>query len=171
MNTEGATPGPEWVRIGRVGKAHGYDGGFYAETPSFPSELNVGATVLVASIERKVTQLGGTPKRPLVHISDCATREAAAELAYKPIWLPRNALSEQVEGEWFGSDLEGMTVTDGENVLGTVRRIVNAPSVDFLEVDTGADEDILVPVIGDAVISVDLKSRTVTVDRRFLGLD
>ncbi|MBJ7348879.1 MAG: 16S rRNA processing protein RimM [Thermoleophilaceae bacterium] len=171
MNTEGARPGPEWVRIGRVGKAHGYDGGFYGETPSFPGELSVGATVLVAGSERKVTQLGGTPKRPLLHISDCATREAAAALADSPIWLERSALTNVAEGEWFGSDLEGMAVTDGQNALGTVRRVVNAPSVDFLEVDTGADDDILVPVIGDAVLSVDLESRTVTVNRSFLGLD
>jgi ribosomal 30S subunit maturation factor RimM len=52
--------------------------------------------------------------------------------------------------------------------LGSVRRVLNLPSCDVLEV---GDQPVLVPLISDAVTSVDLDARVIEVDRRFLGLE
>jgi 16S rRNA processing protein RimM len=61
-------------------------------------------------------------------------------------------------------------VSDGERVVGTVRRLVPLPSCEALEV-TRADggDDLLVPLVRDAVRSVDVAARRVDVDLAFLG--
>lgn len=165
-------PGPQWVRIGRVGKAHGSGGGFYLDVPAFPGAVTAGMKLLVGGRELEVADVGGMPTRPLVHTGAVASREEAAQLKGGDVWALRDALPVAEPGEWYGSDLEGMAVTDGTHALGSVRRLVNLPSVDVLEVELAeGGEELLVPLVEDAVVAVDLDARVVTVDRRFLGLD
>jgi ribosomal 30S subunit maturation factor RimM len=52
--------------------------------------------------------------------------------------------------------------------VGEVRQVVHGPSCDVLEVGDGP---VLVPFVSDAITRVDVASRTVEVDRDFLGLD
>jgi 16S rRNA processing protein RimM len=60
-------------------------------------------------------------------------------------------------------------VTDGARAVGTVRRMLELPSVEVLEVEREGGEDLLVPMVGDAVRSVDVPARRVDVDLGFLG--
>ena len=56
----------------------------------------------------------------------------------------------------------GCTVEGG----GTVSRVLAGPSCDVLELDDGT----LVPLVTDAVRSVDAERRRIEIDRRFLGM-
>ena len=147
------------VAAGRVGRPHGLDGSFYVERVSEP--LPVGTEVTVGDRRFVVERRAGTDDRPIVRLSGVADRDAAGGLRGEPLLVDGGELA---EGEYLSEDLLGCEVPG----LGSVRRVLNLPSCDVLEV---GDEPVLVPLISDAVTSVDLDARVIEVDRRFLGLE
>ena len=50
--------------------------------------------------------------------------------------------------------------------MGRVRRVLNGPSCDVLELEDGT----LVPFVSDAIMAVDTAAGAIAVDRRFLGI-
>jgi 16S rRNA processing protein RimM len=170
--TDGSRPAGDKVRIGRAGKAHGSNGRLYLETPDFPDVVHLGSVLWILGEERKVIATGGMPGRPLVRLEGVLDRPAAVALKDTPVWAVRDDLPALGDNEWYGSDLEGMVVTgDDETPLGHVVTLVRAPSVDVIEVRLDDGGELLVPVNDDALKSVDLERRRITVDRRFLGLE
>jgi 16S rRNA processing protein RimM len=145
------------VSAGRVGRAHGRDGAFYVERPE--ERLDPGTEVTVAGARRRVTQLGGTPDRALVRLSGIESREGAVRLHGEPL-LVEGALE---PGEFLAAELVGCEVAG----LGRVERVLAAPSCDVLELSDGS----LIPLVADAVRSVDTGTGRIEVDRGFLGLD
>ena len=148
---------PGLVVAGRVGRPHGLDGSFYVEAEH--GALATGTAVSVRGRAATVERRSGSDARPIVRLSGVDDRDAAAALRGEPI-LVEAALEED---EYSADELVGCSV-DG---LGTVRRVIAAPSCDLLEV---GDEEVLVPFVRGAVKRVDLAARVVEVDRRFLGL-
>ena len=144
-----------------MGKAHGLDGSFYVSNPSH--DLPLGMTLTVAGRSARIERRGGTPERPLVRISGVGDRERVAELTGEPL-LADIADAPLEDDEWLTADLVGCEVPG----VGTVTRVVEAPSCDVLEV--GSD-GVLIPFISDAVKEVDLDRRRIEVNREFLGLD
>jgi 16S rRNA processing protein RimM len=67
--------------------------------------------------------------------------------------------------EYWAQDLEGCTVADGERVLGTVVRLLGMPSCEVLELDDGT----LVPMVRDAIRTVDVSAKRIDVNAGFLG--
>jgi len=65
---------------------------------------------------------------------------------------------------------EGARVFDGDQEVGLVRRLLALPSCECLEVARdGAAGDLLVPLVRDAIRSVDVAAGRIDVDLRFLG--
>lgn len=147
------------VTVGRVGRPHGLDGSFAVLAPSH--ELAPGTAVTVAGRRHSVQRRAGTQARPLVRLSGVADRAAAAALGGEPL-LVGEAGAPLEAGEWLAEDLVGCEVGD----LGSVARVIAGRSCDVLELDGGQ----LIPLIGDAVRSVDVERRRIEIDRRFLGL-
>jgi 16S rRNA processing protein RimM len=147
-------------RAGRVGRPHGLDGSFHLDASGEP--LEVGISVRVGERVTAVERLAGTAAHPIVRVAGVASREAAAALRGEHIYVER-VEAELDPGEYLAADLVGLRVAD----LGSVRRVINAPSCDLLEVGEGG---LLVPFVRDAVRRVDLEAGTIEVDRGFLGL-
>ena len=59
------------------------------------------------------------------------------------------------------TDLVGLSVRG----MGTVAQVIDAPSCSVLELEDGT----LIPLVSDAVRSVDLEAGEIEVDRDFLG--
>lgn len=152
--------GERLVTAGRVGRPHGLDGSFAVLEPKH--DLARGTELTVAGATHTVARRAGTDARPLVRLSGVDDREAAASLRGEPL-LVSEAQAPLGEGEWLAVELIGCEI-DG---LGAVVRVIPGPSCDVLELDEGT----LVPLIGDAVRSVDVQARQIEVDRRFLGLE
>ena len=149
------------MRVGRVGRAHGLDGSFYVERPEHP--LPEGTLVRVGDREFRVERRAGSPARPLLRLGGIADRDGAAALHGEPLLVAAEEVA-LAEGEFLVDDLVGCSVKG----LGTVRRVIAAPSCDLLEV---GDDAVLVPLVRDAVKRVDTGARVIEVDREFLALD
>jgi 16S rRNA processing protein RimM len=140
------------VTAGRVGRAHGYDGSFWVEEPAHP--LSLGTEVTLRDVSREIVRRGGTDARPLIRLEGLDD--------------PRSVRGERLlvvdelgEDEWLASDLEGCEVEG----LGTVARVVAGPSCSVLELEDGT----LVPLVSDAIVSIDVDRGLIVVDRDFLG--
>jgi 16S rRNA processing protein RimM len=147
------------VAAGRVGRPHGLDGSFYLNAPT--EDLAEGSEVLVAGRRAVVERRAGTAERPIIRLSGVADRDAAGGLRGEPLLVDAGELE---ENEYLIDDLVGCEVVG----LGPVRQVISGPSCDVLEV---GDRALLVPLVSDAVRSIDLEARRIEVDRRFLGLD
>ncbi len=160
---------PPEVRVGAVGRSHGLDGSFYVTQP-VAKLLTFGRKVTIAGSSLEITRRAGTDAKPIVRVSGCETREEAAKLREQAITVPREEAPLLGENEWYAEDLEGLKVVDGETPVGVVTRLVGLPSCEVLEVKRdGAEKALLVPLVSDAVRSVDIEAGLVEVNLQFLG--
>jgi 16S rRNA processing protein RimM len=147
------------VTAGRVGRAHGLDGSFYVESIAAP--LEAGAEVTVAGRSARVERRAGTEARPIVRLSGVDDRSAAEALRGERILVAGGDLADD---EYLSADLVGCTVPG----VGEVRRVLQAPSCDVLEV---GEDGVLIPFVSDAIKRVDTAARIIEVDTGFLGLE
>ena len=90
-------------------------------------------------------------------------REVALELRGKDVAVPRAALPDSGNGEFYWSDLLGMEVRErDETRLGIVARILETGANSVLVVQ--GEKEYLIPFIQNVVVNVDLKSKQVIVD-------
>ena len=140
------------MTAGRVGKPHGLDGSFYVERPRH--ELPEGAEVTLAGRAHRIVRRAGTDERPLIRLAGVEDPGALGG----ELLLVEDELG---QGEWLASDLVGLSVPG----LGKVAQVIDAPSCSVLELEDGT----LIPLVSDAVRSVDLDAGEIEVDRDFLG--
>jgi 16S rRNA processing protein RimM len=162
-----STSSTEHVEAGHVGRAHGLDGSFYVTRPK-PELLTAGRVVVVAQQSREIERRAGTDERPIVRLRGSASREDAEALRGEPLLVPRPDLPDLGPDEWWPNDLVGCRVVDGGRSVGTVRAVTGLPSCDVLEVSRDEGGAVLVPLVRDAVRSVDVEGRRVDVDMAFV---
>jgi 16S rRNA processing protein RimM len=156
---------------GRVGRAHGLDGSFYVTRPS-PRLLSAGAAVSVGGHTREIVRRAGTDAHPIVRLEGVEDRGGAEALRGQDLTVAADAAPRLQEGEWWAHELEGCAVLDGTRTVGTVSRLLELPSCEVLEVaPEGGGEALLVPMVSDAIRSVDPGERRIVIDGSFLGLD
>jgi 16S rRNA processing protein RimM len=158
----------EWLYAGRVGRPHGLDGSFHVTRPNVQLLQNA-ETVRVGDEELGITRRAGTPSRLILRLEAHEDRAAAELLRGKDILVPRVQAPELGPDEWWEADLVGCSVHDGDRSVGTVRRLVELPSCEVLEVEREEGGELLVPLVSDAVREVDVERRAIDVDLRFLG--
>ena len=125
-------------------------------SPDLPAE---GGEVTVRGISRKIVRRSGTDERPILRLSGAVSREDAERLTGAEL----RALVGLGEDEFWASDLEGCLVVDGDTEVGVVARMIALPSCEALEVG-----DRLIPLVRDAVRSVDIAGRRIDVDLGFV---
>jgi 16S rRNA processing protein RimM len=159
------------LRVGRVGRAHGLDGSFYV-TRALPRLLQEGASVSVADKVAAIVRRAGTDSRPIVRLEGVEDRAAAEALRGADMTVAAQHAPELAEGEWWAHELEGCALLDGEREIGVVRRLIELPSCEALEVERAGTRDrVLVPMVKDAIRRVDVARRVIDVDSEFVGLD
>lgn len=109
--------------------------------------------------------------RPLLSVDEISDRDEIAALRGEAVFAFRGDLTPLAEGEYFAADLIGLLVcTEKGEELGAVVRLVNAPSVDILEVSVAGDDDLLIPLVGDAIVEISPESGKIVVNATFLDL-
>lgn len=133
-------------------------------TAPLPAVLRRGATVTVAGAEREIVRRAGTDDKPILRLAGVEDRTAAEALRDAELTVPRAAAPPLGPDEWWAEDLVGCWVKDGCEPVGEVRALVALPSCEALDV-AGR----LIPLVADAVRSVDVEARVIDVDLGFLG--
>ena len=91
-------------------------------------------------------------------------RDAAAGLRGRDVAVPRAAMPENREGEFYWNDLLGMEVSDRNACkIGLVAKILETGANTVLVVVQG-DKELLVPFIQNVIVNVDMKARQLVVD-------
>ncbi len=158
----------ELLHAGRVGRPHGLDGSFHVTQPR-AALLDAGRTLRVGDREDEIVRRAGTDARPIVRLASCTGRSAAEALRGTDLLVPRAAAPPLEEDEWWPEQLEGCTVHDGDRAVGVVRELRALPSCEVLHVVRDGREELLVPLIRDAVRTVDVDAKRIDVDLEFLG--
>ena len=146
------------VTVGRVGRPHGLDGSVVVERPSENEELFApGATLLAGGREVTVVARKRSGGRLVVKLDPALER--GVELA-----IPRSALPEPAEGEFYVFQLVGLEVVEeGGRRLGTVEEVTPGVANDVLELDSG----VLLPMHEECVREIDLSAGTINVASGF----
>lgn len=166
MGEEAAERG--WLRAGFVGPPHGLDGSFRVAQAS-PQLLIAATEVRLGGRTRAIERRAGHEGRLILRVAGCSDRDGAAALRGEQLLVARTHAPALEDDEWWAEDLEGCRVLDGHREVGTVRRLLALPSCEVLEVERGGEQaDLLVPLISDAVRSVDIEARKIDVDLSFL---
>ncbi len=99
-------------------------------------------------------------------LSGVNTKEQADALKGTQLFLPREALPELPDDEFYHSDLIGLEVLDtGGKKLGVVRAVHNHGASDLLEIfGPGLKTTALLPFTNEAVPTVDLKAGRIIAD-------
>jgi 16S rRNA processing protein RimM len=162
-------PDRQLLNAGRVASPHGLDGSFNVIATS-PELLTLGRAVVIAGVARKIDRRAGHDGRVIIRVVGCENRNAAEALRGQAVSVNRSEVPKLDEDEWWADDLEGCAVRDGELEVGTVKRMLALPSCEVLEVERVAGgPDLLVPLVSDAVRSVDIEAQLIDVDLVFLG--
>lgn len=159
-------PAPiDLLSAGRVGRPHGLDGSFHV-TRSRPALLALGGMLRIGGLVREIVRRAGTEDRPILRLDGVSDRAGAERLRGEELLVARSAAPPLPAGEYWAEDLQGCTVvTSDGRPLGIVQRLRALPSCEVLEVG-----ELLVPMVGDAVLSIDLAEQRIVVDAEFLGV-
>ena len=126
--------------------------------------LSLDIPVVVGGRSLRLERLSGTDAKPIVRLRGVGSRTEVEALRGEPLWVAREHAPPLEEDEFWADDLVGLDVVDGARAVGVVERVLSMPSCELLVVG-----ELLIPLIDDAVRSVDLDARRVDVDLEFLG--
>ena len=157
-----------FIEVGRVGRPHGLDGSFHVTRPD--ARLLAGAGELwVGGRRERVERRSGTGERPILRLAGHAGRDGAEALRGAALAIPAERAPALEPDEYWAHELAGCTVWDGERRVGEVRRMLPLPSCEALEVERDEGGALLVPMVRDAIRSVDVSAGRIDVDLSFLG--
>jgi 16S rRNA processing protein RimM len=168
------------LEAGRVGRPHGLDGSFYVTGP-LSRLLRLGTSVELGARSAQIVRRAGTEQRPIVRLEGVEDRAAAEGLRGERLMVAAEQAPRLEEGEFWAHELEGCEVLAGQRRLGRVKRLVELPSCEALEVererrgehgarDAHGSEALLVPMVRDAIRGIDIAARRIEVDPDFLDL-
>jgi 16S rRNA processing protein RimM len=164
----GAAPGPEWLDAGRVGRPHGLDGSFHVTRPR-AALLTLGGSVRVGDGVAEIVRRAGTEARPILRLAGHDGIAAAEALRGQDLLVARTDAPALGEEEWYAEDLEGCAVVDGDRAVGRVRRMLALPSCEALEVQRDGAPTLLVPMVRDAIRTVDTAARRIDINLAFVA--
>ncbi len=167
-------PAKTQLRVGRLVKAHGLKGALKVElyTDDPDGRFHTGA-VFTLQVPDSSPWFGKTVtvrefkwmnSHPVVFLEGIEDREGAESLVRAILWIDQDADAESAEEDaWFDHQLVGLSVIRDGAVVGRVARVDHMPAQDLLIVDTGDDNEVLVPFVKAIVPEVDIRGGRVVV--------
>ena len=151
----------ELVPVGLVGRPHGLGGAFLVERASDDDRrFAVGATVYVDGAPARIEESYRAGNRRALRIDRPVNR--GAQLAVR-----RDELPPPDPDHYYVFQLVGLEVVSSTRRLGRVRDVLPGAANDNLELDN----DLLVPLVEDAIIAIDLERGRIEVAPGFLADD
>ncbi len=162
-------PGDRFVVVGQIMGTHGVRGDLRVKMHNPDSELlfDLGELCLRLAGElraHRVRAAKPADKGWLVHLEGTDSVEDARLLHGAEICVPRSALPEPDQGEFYFSDLEGLlAVTPDGSELGRVLGVMQYPAADVLRIVV-AEGTLEVPFAVPYLVSIDLAAGKIVVD-------
>ena len=146
------------VVIGKVGRPHGIDGGFFVEQPSDDEHWwKTGAHFLAGGVAVEVVAHRTSSGRPVIKVEPPVERGVLLE-------VERADLPATAADEYYAFELVGLPVVEETGrELGTVKAVESGVANDVLTLDSG----VLLPMVEDCIRKVDLDARRIEVARGF----
>jgi 16S rRNA processing protein RimM len=92
-------------------------------------------------------------------------RDTAATLIGASIRIPRSALPKSAQGEYYWTDLEGLTVVTNDGIpLGSVSHLFSTGANDVMVAKDATRERLIPFVLGQFIEAVDLENSRITVN-------
>jgi 16S rRNA processing protein RimM len=154
------------IDAGRVGRPHGLDGSFHV-TRAVSELIAAAESVEVDGRAVRIERRAGTAERPILRLEGMARREDAEALRGSTLRVDE-ALAPAAEDEYWPHELAGATVHDGADEVGVVRRMIMLPSCEALEVERPGGEELLIPLVRDAIRAIDREGKRIDVDMAFV---
>lgn len=151
------------VLLGEIGAAQGLKGEVrlrsYTGTPSDiatygPLQDETGTKTV------EIERVRATAKALVARLKGVGTREAAEALTGTKLYVPRAALPDHGDEEWYVADLIGLAVVTPDGTpLGTVVAVHNFGASDIVEVAPAEGSNLLVAFTDETVPEVDMETR------------
>ena len=141
------------VALAAIAGAHGVKGELrlklFAEGVA---SLKAQKAVFVGDDERRLVAVRDGGKGPIARIEGVDTREAAEALRGSLIEVPRAALPDLGEDEYYFEDLVGLAVVDEDGAAsGRVLAVQNFGASDIVEIELPTGKTVMVPMIDAAI--------------------
>ena len=163
------------VACGRFLKPFGVGGELKFE-PYFPEDINP-ASLASAVVRHKPGKARAdleiliASARPLsgglwaIRPDGCGSPEEAAEFTNAELMVDCALMPKLGDGEYLAEDIIGCRVVDAQGTLiGAVRDVYSTGANDIWELKGVDGRELLVPAIAHVIVSVDLESRTITIN-------
>lgn len=150
---------PDYIRVGRVVRAHGVHGNLIVSADSDVAErFAVGAQLLLGDERRSVRVRSSKPYKGklLVAFDEIRDRDEAEQLRHRDLAIEAGDLGEAPPGEVWVFELVGRSVVTGDGeTLGVVSDIETNPAHDLLVVGASDGGEILIPMVAEFVDPLD----------------
>lgn len=156
-----------WICVAAIATAHGVRGALklrcFTENPDDvaaygPLFDRQGRRLFDISI------IGSAKDGVIAKATGIDDREAAEALRGTELFVPRTALPEPEDGEFYYQDLQSLVVVNASaKRIGIVKQVVNYGAGDLLEIASDTGETIIMPFDQETVPAVDLAKGQVTV--------
>jgi 16S rRNA processing protein RimM len=152
------------IRVGMVVAAFGTAGAVKVRSlTDFPERFAAGAELHLDGVSHRVEWSRDQVTGLVVKLAGVDDRTVAQGLRHHYLEVPEETLRPLPAGRWYHHDLVGLAVrSQSGRDLGTLTEVLARPANDVWTARRGSDE-VLIPVIPDAVVAVDIASGTVTV--------
>ena len=152
------------IRVGRVVGAFGIGGAVKVRSlTDFPDRFAPGSELTLEGASHRVEWSRQQATGLVVKLAGVDDRTAAQARRGRYLEVPEGALRPLPAGRWYHHDLVGLAVrSESGRDLGTLTEVVVPPANDVWVARRGGEE-LLIPVIPDAVLDVDVAGGTVTV--------
>jgi 16S rRNA processing protein RimM len=156
--------------FGKLGRPHGISGELnlrpYHSRGLGIDNLPLPLAVTLGPPGEPVSLVVGSARRLgegfLVRLQGVDSREHAAKLTGRELWIPRTAFPPLGDAEFYVEDLVGCVVHDLQgDLLGTVTGVFWNGAHDVMSLNSG---ERLIPVVPEFIVAVDLSKRITTVN-------
>jgi 16S rRNA processing protein RimM len=156
-----------WIELGVVTRPHGVSGELRVHVFNPQSTLlqELGEVFLIGGIDEDpaLVEIASTRQGPnclLMRLVGVRSREDAEALRGYLLCVPRSALPELEEGEYYHADLVGLEAFEGSERIGKVVEVIDYPSVECLKIEMEGGF-LEVPMLPQWLERVDLEGGTV----------
>jgi 16S rRNA processing protein RimM len=152
------------VVIGVVVAPHGVRGSLRVRALGSGKHLREGTEPVVAGMRRRISAARQTSKGFLLDLEGVKSRADAKTLGGEELLLDRKELDAPEEGEYYVTDLVGLTaVNDEGEVVGKVMDSFETAAHEVLVVREDDRQDLYLPFTLEHVPEVDLRARQVLI--------